>query len=110
MEWLSLILAGCCEVLGVLMMNLYKKKKIYKKKKNKQVFLFIILSFGMSFFFLSYAMRTLPMGITYAIWTGIGGVGATLIGIILYGENAGLKRLSFMSLIIVSIIGLKILV
>ncbi|MDO6829233.1 multidrug efflux SMR transporter [Poseidonibacter sp. 1_MG-2023] len=104
MEWISLILAGCCEVLGVLMMN------FYKKKKNKQVFLFIILSFGMSFFFLSYAMRTLPMGITYAIWTGIGGVGATLIGIILYGEHAGLKRLSFMSLIIISIIGLKILV
>lgn len=104
MEWFSLILAGCCEVLGVFMMN------FYKKKKNKQVFLFIILSFGMSFFFLSYAMRTLPMGITYAIWTGIGGVGATLIGILLYGEYAGLKRLSFMSLIIISIIGLKILV
>jgi paired small multidrug resistance pump len=102
MEWISLILAGCCEVFGISMMNMYNKKK------NIRVILLIILSFGMSFFFLSYAMKTLPMGLSYAIWTGIGGVGAALIGIMLYGESAGLKRLSFMSLIIISIIGLKL--
>lgn len=102
MEWISLILAGCCEVFGISMMNMYNKKK------NLQVLLLIVLSFGMSFFFLSYAMKSLPMGLAYAIWTGIGGVGAALIGIILYGESAGLKRLSFMSLIIISIIGLKL--
>ncbi len=61
MEWISLILAGCCEVFGISMMN------VFKKKKNIQVILLIILSFG---------MKTLPMGISYAIWTGIGGVGA----------------------------------
>lgn len=102
MEWISLIVAGCCEVLGVLMMN------VFIKKKNIQVILLIILSFSMSFFFLSYAMKTLPMGLSYAIWTGIGGVGAAVIGIILYGESAGLKRLVFISLIIISIIGLKL--
>jgi len=102
MEWISLIFAGCFEILGVAMLNLYKKKK------NIQVFTLILFSFAMSFFFLSLAMKTLPMGLSYAIWTGIGAVGATLIGITLYGESAGLKRLSFMSLIIISIIGLKL--
>jgi paired small multidrug resistance pump len=48
------------------------------------------------------------MGLSYAIWTGIGGVGGAFIGIILYGESAGFKRLSFISLIIISIIGLKL--
>jgi len=102
MEWISLIFAGCFEILGVAMLNLYKKKK------NIQVFTLILFSFAMSFVFLSLAMKTLPMGLSYAIWTGIGAVGATFIGIILYGESAGLKRLSFMSLIIISIIGLKL--
>ena len=102
MEWISLIFAGCFEILGVAMLNLYKKKK------NIQVFSLILFSFAMSFVFLSLAMKTLPMGLSYAIWTGIGAVGATFIGIILYGESAGLKRLSFMSLIIISIIGLKL--
>jgi len=102
MEWFSLVLAGCCEIFGIAMMN------TYKTNKNIKIILLIIISFSMSFFFLSYAMRTLPMSLSYAIWTGIGGIGAALIGIILYGESSNIKRLSFMSLIVISVIGLKL--
>lgn len=102
MDWFVLVLAGCSEVFGIAMMNRYKQKKGFLG------ILLIILGFSLSFFFLSYAMRTLPMGLTYAIWTGIGGAGAAILGIVLYGESKDLKRICFIMMIIISVIGLKI--
>jgi len=102
MEWISLVLAGCFEVFGISMMNRYKLNK------NFSGLLLIIFGFTMSFVFLSYAMRTLPMGLTYAIWAGIGGAGGAIIGMYLYGESKDLKRIVFIVLIITSVIGLKL--
>lgn len=54
------------------------------------------------------ALRTIPMGIAYAIWTGIGAVGTLVLGILLFGEAATLARFFFVGLIVVGILGLKL--
>ena len=61
-----------------------------------------------SFFFLSRAVHTLPMGTAYAVWTGIGALGAVLVGILLFREPVTAPRLLFMALLLIGIIGLKI--
>ncbi|HCT4588126.1 TPA: quaternary ammonium compound efflux SMR transporter SugE, partial [Enterobacter hormaechei] len=57
---------------------------------------------------LSWAMRTLPVGTAYAVWTGIGAVGAAITGILLLGESASLARIASLALIVAGIIGLKL--
>ena len=56
---------------------------------------------------LAQAVKTLPLGTAYAVWTGIGAVGTAIIGIIIFGDPASLARLFFLSLIVVGIVGLK---
>ena len=60
-------------------------------------------------FCLSLASRTIPIGTAYPVWTGIGAVGTVLIGIFVFNEAAGFWRLFFISTLIISIVGLKIL-
>ena len=67
-----------------------------------------IALFGLSFFLLAHSMKTLPLGTAYAVWTGIGSVGAALLGIILFAEPVSALRISCIALIILGIIGLKI--
>lgn len=55
-----------------------------------------------------WAMRTLPVGTAYAVWTGIGAVGAAITGILLLGESASPARLLSLGLIVAGIIGLKL--
>ena len=102
MEWVSLVIAGCCEILGVAMLNRFNAQKSFLNG------CYVAGCFTTSFACLSFAMKSLPMGLTYAIWTGIGGVGSALIGIMFYGESKEWKRLGCMGLIIVSVIGLKV--
>ncbi|WP_236478120.1 DMT family transporter, partial [Escherichia coli] len=64
----------------------------------------IAISFGL----LSQAMKTLPLGTAYAIWTGIGAVGTALVGIVLFGESANPARIACIGLIAAGIIGLKL--
>ena len=56
---------------------------------------------------LGLAVRTLPVGTAYAVWTGIGTVGTVLLGILLFGESADALRLLFMAMIVAGIVGLK---
>lgn len=56
---------------------------------------------------LGLAIKTLPVGTAYAVWTGIGTVGTVLLGILLFGEPAELLRLCFMAMIVAGIVGLK---
>lgn len=58
---------------------------------------------------LAYAVKQLPVGTAYAIWTGIGAVGTAILGIILFNESRELIRILFIFLIVVGIVGLKIL-
>jgi len=62
----------------------------------------------LSMFFLALAVRTIPIGTGYAIWTGIGAVGTAILGIVLFGESGGPGRMFFLALIIVGIAGLKL--
>lgn len=63
----------------------------------------------LSMVLLAYAMRTIPLGSAYAIWTGIGAVGTAIAGILLFGEAATLGRLACIALIVAGILGLKLL-
>lgn len=57
---------------------------------------------------LAWALRTIPVGTGYAVWTGIGAVGAAILGIMLFGESRDPLRLACIGLIVLGIIGLKI--
>ncbi|WP_414052384.1 DMT family transporter [Macrococcus animalis] len=103
MYWLILVLAGLCEMLGVVIINMYVNSN------HKRYILLLIVSFSFSLFFLSVALVEIPMSTAYAIWTGIGAVGGAIVGIIFYGESRNVLRLFFMGLILVSTIGLKLL-
>ena len=62
-----------------------------------------------SFYLLSQAMKTLPLGTAYAVWTGIGTVGTAVVGMVLFGESTATLRLLCLALIVCGIIGLKLL-
>ena len=102
MAWISLILAGICEMIGVGMIN-----KWHHDRKWSSL-LFLILGFGASFFFLSIAMETLPMGTAYAIWTGIGASGGAILGMLIYGESKDWRRILFIFMILGAAVGLKL--
>ena len=57
---------------------------------------------------LGWAMRSLPVGTAYAVWTGIGAVGTVLLGIVLFGEPATVARLACVGLVVAGILGLKL--
>jgi quaternary ammonium compound-resistance protein SugE len=67
-----------------------------------------IASMAVSMLLLGLALRTLPVGTAYAVWTGIGTVGTALLGIYLFGEPATALRLACIGLIVVGIFGLKL--
>ncbi len=102
MAWVALIFAGLVETFFVAMMNQYSVSRNWKPLA------FMLLGFGFSLFLLQYSMKTIPMGTAYAIWTGIGVVGGTIIGMLFYGESKNWKRIFFIALILSSAIGLKL--
>ena len=102
MAWISLILAGLFEMFGVVMIN-----KLHKDR-NWQSLVLLVLGFGASFLFLAYAMKTLPMGTAYAIWTGIGASGGAILGMIFYGESKDWRRIVFIAMVLGAAIGLKL--
>ena len=64
----------------------------------------VVVSLGL----LGIALRTLPLGTAYTVWTGIGAIGTVVLGIVLFGESASALRLACVGLILVGIIGLKL--
>jgi paired small multidrug resistance pump len=102
MAWISLILAGTFEMFGVAMIN-----KLHMERNWKSLTL-LVIGFGASFAFLSFAMETLPMGTAYSIWTGIGASGGAILGMALYGESKNWKRLFFIGMVLSAAVGLKL--
>ena len=67
-----------------------------------------LLAMGISFYLLSLALRTLPLGTAYAVWVGIGAVGTAIAGMLLFEEPASSLRLVSLLLVVVGIAGLKL--
>lgn len=67
-----------------------------------------VVTFAGSLFLLALAVRTIPIGTAYAMFVGIGAVGAAVLGIILFDESTDAARLFFLSLLIVALIGLRL--
>lgn len=103
MAWFILFIAGLLEVIGVVILN-----EIARTKKKWLVVL-LAVAFICSFSTLKVAMNDIPMGAAYAIWSGIGTGGGTLVGMLIYNESKSVKRIFFIALIILSIVGLKII-
>ena len=70
--------------------------------------LFTILTMAISLYLLALALRTLPVGTGYAVWTGIGTVGAAILGMLLFNESREIARIVCILLIVAGIIGLKL--
>ncbi|MFD2369106.1 DMT family transporter [Brevibacillus sp. GCM10020057] len=102
MAWVALILAGCCEVIGVTGITLVNQKPSLRS------WLVLAGGFTLSFLLLSVAMREIAMGTAYAVWTGIGTVGGTLVGMLVHGEPRDKLRIVCIALVIVSVVGLKL--
>ncbi|MBS4189694.1 multidrug efflux SMR transporter [Bacillus sp. FJAT-49705] len=102
MSWVYLVLAGIFEMIGVTMIN------SFHKNRNWQSFCMLLSGFGASFIFLALAMRELPMGTAYAIWTGIGASGGAILGMVLYGEPKDWKRVVFILMVLGAAVGLKL--
>lgn len=67
-----------------------------------------ILTMSASFYFLALAVRSLPIGTSYAIWTGIGAVGTSILGMVLFAEGTSVARIACLTLVIMGIVGLKL--
>jgi quaternary ammonium compound-resistance protein SugE len=67
-----------------------------------------VAAMAVSVVLLAFAVRTIPMGTAYAVWTGIGAVGIVIIGILFFGEPRTASRLAFIACIVVGIVGLKL--
>ena len=102
---LALLTAGFCEVSGVFFLTKFQKSFGVKKVAN---FLILVANFAISLWLLSYAMQAMPMSVAYASWTGIGAVGAVLVGLVFNKEKINLEKALYLSLIIFSVVMLKI--
>ena len=98
--------AGFCEVSGVFFLTKFQKSVGVKKAAN---FLILVANFAISLWLLSYAMQAMLMSVAYAIWTGIGAVGAVGVGVIFNGEKMSVQKAFYLSLITLSAIMLKII-
>ncbi|EAA8442543.1 quaternary ammonium compound efflux SMR transporter SugE [Salmonella enterica] len=102
MSWIILLIAGLLEVVWAVGLK-------YTHGFSRLIpSIITITAMVISMALLSWAMKTLPVGTAYAIWTGIGAVGAAITGILLLGESASPARLLSLGLIVAGIIGLKL--
>lgn len=104
MAWVCLVLAGLGEVIGVVGLNL-----IINTRKGKAGFALLACGFVISFSLLTLAMQSISMGTAYAIWTGIGTIGATVVGMLFYGESRHWLRIACLALVVCSAVGLKLI-
>ena len=102
MAWLLLVFAGLLEIGWAI--GLKYTKGFTELWPTAGTVTAMVASIGL----LGLAMRSLPVGTAYAVWTGIGAVGTVLLGIFLFGESRAITRLICVALILGGIVGLKI--
>lgn len=102
MGWVFLFIAGFSEIIFALSL---KYNEGFTKLCPSIV---TMISGGASFYLLMLAIKTLPLGTAYAIWTGMGAVGVAILGIFLFKESVDWIRIVSICLIVIGIIGLKL--
>jgi quaternary ammonium compound-resistance protein SugE len=105
MNWIILIIAGIFEVGFATCIGKLKESSGHEATLWFGGFIVCLVT---SMYLLYRAAQTIPVGTAYAVWTGIGAVGIVLIGIFLFKEPAGFWRIFFLTTLISSIIGLKL--
>jgi len=102
MAWIYLVLAGLFEIGWAIGLK-------YSDGFTRPVpTALTVASMAVSLFLLGLALKTLPLGTAYAIWTGIGTVGTVILGIALFGESTQVLRIACIGLIVAGIVGLKL--
>ena len=102
MSWLFLFVAGLFEIGWAIGLK-------YTEGFTRLVpSVLTVTAMTLSIVLLGLALRTLPVGTAYAVWTGIGAVGTAVLGIYLFGEPAGAARLASIGMIVAGIVGLKL--
>jgi len=102
MAWVYLLLAGLLEVVWAIGLKYTEGwSRLYPS-------LLTVAAMILSFVFLSLALKTLPVGTGYAVWTGIGAAGTAILGIVLFGESREVGRLVCIAMIVAGISGLKL--
>ncbi len=99
-NWFYLFLAGVCEIGWPVGLKL--------ALNNRWWAVFAIATMAISGFLLFLAQKTIPMGTAYAVWTGIGAVGAFVVGIIWFEDPATAARMVAVGFIVIGIVGLKL--
>lgn len=103
MAWLMLVVAGGLEVVWAVGL------KYTQGFTRLWPSLVTVSAMIVSVWLLALAMKSLPVGTAYAVWTGIGVIGAVVFGILLFGESAAPARLACIALIVSGILGLKLI-
>ncbi len=102
MPWLILFVAGLLEVCWAVGL------KLSEGFTQLGWSLFTAVTLAASMGMLAYALRSLPVGTAYGVWTGIGAVGTALLGILFFGESREPLRLVFLALVVIGIMGLRL--
>ncbi len=102
MAWIFLIIAGLLEILWAFFM---KQSDGFTRLGPTVVTLVAMIS---SFALLAISMKTLPLGVAYTVWTGIGAVGAFVVGVVLLGEQAGALRVTAALMIVGGLVLMKL--
>ena len=102
LAWVYLIVAGLLEPCWVIALS-----KSEKLRNAKWTFI-LIVTMTASMYLLSIAMASLPVGVSYSVWTGIGAVGTLIAGILLYKEPVSRIRILFIFMIVAGIVGLHL--
>lgn len=102
MTWFVLVVAGLFEIAWAI--GLKYTDGFTRLWPTAATIAAMVVSLGL----LGIAMRTIPVGTAYAVWTGIGTVGAVILGIFLFGESATVPRLICVALILAGVLGLKL--
>jgi quaternary ammonium compound-resistance protein SugE len=101
-NWSVLLLAGIFEVVWAFYLKNSKGFSVLTP-----TILFVITLF-ISMALLAYSLKSIPIGIAYPVWTGIGAVGTVIAGVFLFKEEINIQKFVFLSLILIGIIGLKL--
>jgi quaternary ammonium compound-resistance protein SugE len=102
MAWLLLIIAGSCEIVWAIGLKYADGFTRFWPS------VITVVAMLVSIVLLGLAMKSLPVGTSYAVWVGIGAVGTAILGIVLLGESASAGRLASLALILAGIVGLKL--